>query len=355
MGGEPYRDISPSYFDSTSAAGAEMRGRAVANVIDAAREGGMAAFGAYRTSTTELAVASSTGIRSYAPFTTAYFKLLVEGEEGSGFADALDRDAARIDPELVAREAIAKCRINHDQKELAPGEYEAVFDPNAVADMLRFPTVWGMGARKFLDGQSFMSGRIGERVTGEQVNIWDDPNDTRCMPIPIDYEGLPSRRVDIIGGGRAIGPVYDAQTAHEAGTNSTGHASTPFTDFASDPTADHIVMPVGEATPEELVSRVKNGVWVTRFHYTHCPDGKRVIATGTTRDGTFLIRDGEVVGALKNLRLEMSVLDLLASLQDVGLGKCCQDWWALNGMASNTYFVPAIRFGRVRFTGVTTF
>jgi predicted Zn-dependent protease len=315
----------------------------------------MQAFGAYRTSTSELAVVSSTGIRAYAPFTTAYLKLLVEDKGGSGFADALDRDAARIVPDLVAREAIAKCQANRDQGEIPPGEYEAVFDPNAVADMLRFPAVWGMGGREFLDGQSFMSGRIGEGVTGQQVSIWDDPHDSRCMPMPIDYEGLPSQRVDVIKDGVALAPVYDSQTAHEAGTRSTGHASTSFSDNPGRPTADHIIMPTGEATADELVTRVRHGVWVTRFHYTHCPDGKRVIATGTTRDGTFLIRDGKVVGALKNLRLEMGVLDLLASLQEAGRGKLCQDWWAMNGMASNNYFVPSIRFGSVRFTGITTF
>jgi predicted Zn-dependent protease len=112
---------------------------------------------------------------------------------------------------------------------------------------------------------------------------------------------------------------------------------------------------VGELDTAQLISNVRQGVYVTRFHYTHCPDGKRVIATGTTRDGTFLIRDGEIVGALKNLRLEMGVLDLLSSLQEAGRGKLCQDWCAMNGMATNNYFVPAVRFGAVRFTGVTTF
>jgi predicted Zn-dependent protease len=149
--------------------------------------------------------------------------------------------------------------------------------------------------------------------------------------------------------------VYDWQTAYEAGVSSTGHAAYPFTDFDADPTADHVIMPEGVASTEVLISNVRHGVLVTRFHYTHCPDGKRVIATGTTRDGTFLIRDGEVVGALKNLRLEMGVLDLLSSLQEAGRGKLCQDWWAMNGMATNNYFVPALRLGAVRFTGVTTF
>jgi PmbA protein len=349
------REAPASFHETTAHQTAEERALALRAVFEASGAAGFEAYGTYRASEAELAVVSSTGIRSYAAFTTAYLKVLVEGPQGTGFADALDRDASHIDAAAVAGEAVAKCAMNKDQAEILPGEYEAVFEPNAVADMLRFPAVWGFGARQVLDGRSFLSGAEGTRVASEAVSIWDDANDSRCLPLSIDYEGLPARRVDIIREGIALGPVYDWQTAHEAGTSSTGHAAYPFTDFDADPTADHVVMPEGLSTTAQLVSRVREGVLLTRFHYTHCPDGKRVIATGTTRDGTFLIRDGEIVGALKNLRLEMSVLDLLSSLQDAGRGKLCQDWWAMNGMASNNYFVPSMRFGAARFTGVTTF
>jgi predicted Zn-dependent protease len=226
---------------------------------------------------------------------------------------------------------------------LLRGDYEALFEPNAVADMVRFPAVWGFGARQVLDGQSFMSGRIGERVAAETVSIWDDPLDPRCLPLAIDYEGLPSRRVEVISAGVAHGPVYDADTAREAGTLSTGHAGDPFDDFPPGPTADHIVMPTGTASTEEMIERMGEGIVITRFHYTHCPDPKRVIATGTTRDGTFHVRDGQLVGALNNIRIEMGVLDLLSSLEEAGEGKLCQDWWAANGMSSTNYYVPALR------------
>jgi PmbA protein len=354
--GYPRPESTPqSYCESTANLSAGSRAEAVGRVIDEAATRGFRAFGSFRSSAAELAVVSSAGIRAYERFTTAYLKALVEGPDGTGFGDALDRDAGRIDPALVAEQAVAKCAANHDQLEIEPGDYEAIFEPNAVADMLRFPTVWGMGARSFLDGQSFLSGKVGERVASEAVSIWDDPTDARCMPLAIDYEGLPATRVDIVTQGVARGPVYDSQTAQEAGTRSTGHACSPFNDYAGRPVADHIVMPVGESRIEGMIGNVTNGVLVTRFHYTHCPDGKRVIATGTTRDGTFLIRDGKIVGALKNLRLEMSVLDLLSSLQEAGQGKLCQDWWAMNGMDTTNYFVPALRFGRCTFTGVTTF
>lgn len=351
----PVPDAPPAFFESSAGLSSAARAEAVGQVIGAAAAEGYSAFGTCRASTSELAVVSSTGIRAYAPFTTVYLKALVEGPHGTGFGDAYDRDARKLDASKVAAQAVARCRANHDQREIPAGNYEAIFDPNAVADMVRFPAVWGMGARQVLDGQSFMSDMLGERVAGEVVSIWDDPNDPRCLPLSIDYEGMPSRRVDIIDRGIARGPVYDYQTGMEAGTRSTGHAEAPFGDFFSGPAADHIVMPVGTAGVEEMIGNVERGVWVTRFHYTHCPDPKRVIATGTTRDGTFLIENGRVAGALKNLRLEMGVLDLLSSLQEMGEGKLCQDWWAANGMSTTNYFVPPMRFGRCTFTGVTTF
>lgn len=351
----PGDDRPASYYESTSDMSAGARAEAVGRVIDAALHEGYNAFGTFRASASELAVVSSTGIRSYAPFTTAYLKALVEGPGGTGFGDAYSRDAAELDPDAVAAQAVAKCRANSHQIEIEPGEYEAIFDPNALADMLRFPAGWGMGARQVLDGQSFLSGKLGERVAGEAVSIWDDATDPRCLPTAIDYEGLPTHRVDIITDGIGQSPVYDVQTAQEACVQSTGHADTPFTEFPGGPRAEHIIMPVGMTQVEEMIAHVKHGVWVTRFHYTHCPDPKRVIATGTTRDGTFLIRDGAVVGALKNLRLEMGVLDLLSSLEESGEGKLCQDWWSQNGMSNMNYFVPTVRFGRCAFTGVTTF
>jgi len=344
-----------SFFDSTANLSAQARAEAVGHIIEVAQSDGYSAFGTYQASASELAVVSSTGIRAYAPFTTAYLKALVEGPHGTGFSDARSRDASQLDVDRVAQEAVLRCKTNRDQQEIEPGEYEAIFEPNAVADMVRFLAITGMGARQVLDGQSFMSGRLGERVAGEVVSIWDDPGDPRCLPLAIDFEGLPAQRLDIIQNGIALGPVYDNQTALEAGARSTGHANDPFTDFPSGPRPNHLVMPTGSASVADMIGNVKRGVWVTRFHYTHCPDPKRAIATGTTRDGTYLIEDGKAVGALKNLRLEMSVLDLLSSIQEAGEGKLCQDWWSQNGMDTTNFFVPTLRFGSCRFTGVTTF
>jgi predicted Zn-dependent protease len=345
----------PTFFLATAALSPAERAVAVGRIIDAAATEGYQAFGTYRITATELAVVNSLGVRAYAPATTAYLKALVDSGQGTGYADALDRDVGRISPEEVARLAVAKCRANHDQIELPPGEYEAVFEPNAVADMVRFPVGYGLGARSFQDGQSFMTDRLGEQVTGARVSLWDDPRDPRCLPLPIDFEGLPAGRVMLIDQGIARGVVWDSETAgREPGRRSTGHAGDPWW-YDSGPQPSHVVMPEGEGTADDLARRMQRGVLVTRFHYTHCPDPKRVIATGTTRDGTFLVENGEVVAAVKNLRFAMSVLDLLGSTEAYGQGKLCQDWWSLNGMGYTAYYLPSILFSRCQFSGVTTF
>ncbi|MGI8587755.1 MAG: TldD/PmbA family protein [Chloroflexia bacterium] len=354
-GAPPEQEAPPSFFAATAELTAEGRADAVGRVISLAREAGYTAYGTYRSSSSSLSVANSLGVRAQAGYTTAYLKALVESEAGTGFADALTRDATEIDPDAVGADAVAKCRRNHDQREIEPGDYPAVFEPNAVADMLHFPAMHGFGAREYQDGQSFLSDRIGQAVTGQAVTIWEDPRDPRCMPLAIDAEGMPAVRVPLITDGVARGVVYDSETAGlEPGKRTTGHAHNPFTDHDR-PEPGHLLMPTGSETSAELARRMGRGILVTRFHYTHCPDPKRVIATGTTRDGTFLVEGGEIVGALKNLRLGMGVMELLAGIEGAGEGKCCQDWWAMNGMGSTFYYLPTLLFSRVTFTGVTTF
>ena len=345
----------PTYFPDTAALSPTARAEAVGRIIDAAAAEDYEAFGTYRVSVTELAVANSLGVRAYAPATTAYLKALVDSGQGTGYADALDRDVGRINVEDVARIAVAKCRANHDQIEIPPGAYQAVFEPNAVADMVRFPVAYGLGGRAFQDGQSFMTGKLGEQVTGSRVTLWDDPRDPRCLPMPIDWEGMPATPVMMIDGGIARGVVWDSETAAlEEDGRATGHASDPWW-YDAGPVPTHVLMPEGEATIEDLTRQMTRGILVTRFHYTHCPDPKRVVATGTTRDGTFLVENGEIVAAVKNLRFAMSVLDLLGSTEAYGQGKLCQDWWSLNGMGYLNFYLPAILFSRCEFIGVTTF
>ncbi len=352
-------EVGSSFFAATAYQTPEERANTIGELIAPVQEAGLEGYGTYKNTLNELAVVNTQGLRSYAAGTAGYLKGLIETADGhqAGFADQLSRDVTTLDPLALAKTAILKCQLNKNQIEIAPGDYAAVLEPNTVADLVRFMVIHGCGAQQLQDGRSFMTGRFGEQLTGESINIWEDPSSPYAMPFPVDYEGLQSRAVPLVVNGRATGVVYDRITASRTpGFISTGHATTPWNNLGeSSPIPQHIVMAGGDRPLEELVRGMKRGLVITRLHYTHCPDPRRVVATGTTRDGTFLVENGEIVAAVKNMRLTQSVLELLSTVEEFGESKTCQDWWAANGMGTTNYYLPSLRVGRCTFTGNTTF
>lgn len=151
--------------------------------------------------------------------------------------------------------------------------------------------------------------RLGERITGNAITVWDDGLDPSGLPAPFDFEGVPKRRVDLITNGVAKGLVYDMATASKDGRASTGHGlPAPNTEG---PFAVNLFMQPGSLEKEELASDIKRGIWVTRFWYVRVVHPLLSIITGMTRDGTFLIENGKVTRPVKDLRFTQSMLEAL--------------------------------------------
>jgi predicted Zn-dependent protease len=108
-----------------------------------------------------------------------------------------------------------------------------------------------------------------------------------------------------------------------------------------------MIMSAGDASRDELVGGLDHGLLVTRFHYTNPVHPKLAIVTGMTRDGTFLVEHGRVVGPVRNLRFTQSYLDALAGVQAVG-----RERRLLRGFLGAS-LVPALRIGAFTFTGAT--
>jgi predicted Zn-dependent protease len=106
-------------------------------------------------------------------------------------------------------------------------------------------------------------------------------------------------------------------------------------------------MAAGSTPREDLVRGLRRGLLVTRFHYTNVVHGKLAVITGMTRDGTFLVEEGEIVGPVRNLRFTQSYLDALAAVEAVASGRRL-----LRGELG-AVLVPAVRIGSWRFTGAT--
>lgn len=197
---EPAAAREPRALDATTArASAQAQADAIRSVAEAARARGMRAAGTHQLELSEDAVANTRGVAAYAPMTMAYLRALVLTDAGgSGWAEDLSSRIDALDPASVAARAIEKAAADHDRARLEPGEYEAVFEELAVAEVLRFLSLTGLTGQTLRDGRSFMAGRLGERVTGPAFSLWEDALDPRTLAIPFDVEGTPKRRVALV-------------------------------------------------------------------------------------------------------------------------------------------------------------
>jgi PmbA protein len=341
----------PRAFDAeTARADAASQAQAIQRITAAAKERGFRAAGTHQIELTEDALANTNGASAYAPSTMAYLRALVTSDTGTGWAEDLGSNTRALVPSEIAARAIEKAALDRDRTQLPPGDYEAVFEELAVAEVLRFMSLTGLTGQTLKDGRSFMANRFGEQVTGPRFSLWDDALDARTLAIPFDVEGTPKQRVALVEAGVAKAVVHDRQSAKWFDTRSTGHAADPRR-YSVGGHAGNLTMSGGDAKREQLIRAVKRGVLITRFHYTNTPDPKRATMTGTTRDGTFLIEDGRITRALANVRYTMSALDLFSGIELLGPQRLARDWWSSNGMGSIVCLCPPIKVARATITG----
>lgn len=341
-----------SYSEATAAATPDVRASGVEAAVAVARDSGLKVSGAFRTSTMSVAVASTSGVRQYYDGTDAFLSIFAIGDGGesgsqSGYAVSIDD----VDPEAIARVAVEKCIAARDPISIEPGEIDTILEPRATAEVMSWLDFTSFGAKQVQEGQSFMAKRIGERVMHESITIYDDGNDPEGVPIPFDFEGVPKKRVVLIENGVARGPVYDTTTAKKDGVESTGHAG--IATFRGGPGPSNLFIAAGQDTLEDLLSRVKRGLLVSRFHYLNgLLDTRKALFTGMTRDGTFLIEDGKMTSAVKNLRFTDSMLRAYSNVDGVTAERQTvgQNW---GGIASTT--APSILVRDFKFTGATEF
>jgi predicted Zn-dependent protease len=338
-----------SYVEATARCGPEERAAVVGAICDASKRAALTAAGAFHTTVQELALANSLGVYAYNTETQADINTVVMSETSSGHAARVSKDAGDIDGEAVGQEAVDRALRGVNPRAVEPGEYEVVLEPYAVVDLLDFFSYLSFGALPFMEKRSFMSGRLGERVMGENVSIWDDGLSPEGLPSGFDYEGVPKERVDFIEHGIARGVAWDTYYAGKAGgdARSTGHALPAGAGVG--PLPLHLYMGTGDATRDDMMKDVKRGLWITRFWYTRTVHPLNVVVTGMTRDGTFLVEDGKVVGPVRSMRFTQGYVEALNHVDMVGRDAML----VLGDIGGGVRRVPALKIGKWNFTGVS--
>jgi PmbA protein len=340
----PISEIEASFAAATADATPELRAEGVRAVIAAADAAGVISYGSFSTSTDVIAVANSKGVRASQRRTTSQLLTVAMAPDGgSGYAESAAVDVSSIDAAAIGREAADKARSTANPVSVDPGDWPVVLEEYAVVDLLSMLGYMGFSALAVQEERSFAE--PGRRVGSELVTIVDDGMDAATLPMAFDYEGVAKQRVSLIEKGVCRDVVYDAQTAARAGRASTGHglpAPNPYGPFPL-----NMAMAGGSTAREELIAGLERGLLVTRFHYTNPVHPKLAIVTGMTRDGTFLVEGGRIVGPVRNLRFTQSYLEAMA-----GTSAVSEERRTLRGDFGGVV-VPAIRVDSWTFTGAT--
>jgi len=318
---------APSAFDPQLAAmGPGERAAIASRAIAAGDREKMQIAGFVTRDVHERALHTSTGLAASHRETEAVYTVTARTPDGggSGWAGREVHRAADLDDALVARTAIDKAARSAGARDLAPGKYTVVLEPQAISEMLEY-LMGTMDLRAIDEGRSYFTGKLGEKIFADAVTLRSDPFDAETPGAAMDGEGM------------ALGP----QTWIEAGT--VGDVSVSRYWAAKKgvtPTGHHRVFRLGggkAADVDELVRGTKRGLLVTRFWYTRMLEPQSVMLTGLTRDGLFLIEDGRVTGPVRNFRYNESPVNVLKRVDALTRRTVRVPSW--NGV----WHVPALR------------
>src|SRR5437764_5959012 len=145
----------------------------------------------------------------------------------SGNASAAAVAAGALDPAATAERAAAKATVAGEARRLDPGEYQVVFEPAAVGELLDHLGPLAFGGLAYAEGRSALSGRMGDLVRSPSINLADSPRHPRTLPRSFDAEAVPKVPLPLIQDGVAYRVVHDTRSAALAGERSPGHASVP--------------------------------------------------------------------------------------------------------------------------------
>jgi predicted Zn-dependent protease len=345
----PRAEQAEVFFPETAECTPQQRAENVRALIDEAGKFDFLAAGSHSTSAKELGFANSLGTTQYHRYTAAFMNTVIMAPTSSGYADTSCLNVTDLDPKAVGEEATRICADSQDPQEIKEGRYDVVISPVALESILNWLSYIGFGADAYQEGRSFMSGNIGQKIMGDNISIWDDALDSRGVPAPFDFEGVPRQRVDLIKNGVAAGVVYNSITAGKERKTSTGHALPPGEEIAALPV--NILFSTGDSTRQEMIESLEQGLIVTRFHYINgLLEPRKALFTGMTRDGTFYVEGGKIKYPVKNLRFTHSMLDAFSNVEMISRDAKLQisDWFGAT-------VVPSLKIKGLNFSGKTEF
>lgn len=346
------------HFAQTAATTPEERAGAVAKIVGVAKSRELTAAGIFSTSETVEGIFSSRGLSHWHTQTSSEISVTMLAADSSGWQKANSPNVADLDAVMLAEIAAEKAVKSASPREIPPGKYTVILEPAAVLDMAGF-MFWDFAGLAILDQRSFLTNRVGVKLFGDNINIWDDVAHPLQSGSPFDGEGMARQRLQLVENGVVKRLVYARGTAarmeksehrNQVGpVEPTGHGFPLPNEMGEAPMNLVFAPPLQPRTLDEMIASTPRGVLVTRLWYIREVDPYEKILTGMTRDGTFFVEDGKVRCGVRNFRFNESLIHMLSNVEEMGTPV------RASGEESFDMVVPAMKVKDFNFTEVTKF
>ncbi len=311
----------------------------LASGLGAAFEGARAAdrllfgFASHSLSTTYLG--TSTGVRLRHVQPTG--KVEINGKSsdysrsawtGVATRDFSDVDVAALDSELSERLGWASRQIA-----LEAGTYETILPPSAISDLMIY-AYWTAAGRDADEGRTVYSAqgggtRVGERLTDAKVTLRSDPREPGLECCPFAVAAASSSMSSVFDNGLAMGAtdwIRNGELTNLINTRFTADK----TGGSVTPPIDNLILAADSPGPtlEQMIAGTERALLLTCLWYIREVDAQTLLLTGLTRDGVYLVENGEVTGAVNNFRFNVSPVDLLGRMTEIGPTAPClpREW-----------------------------
>jgi predicted Zn-dependent protease len=359
--GEGARDthaVPSRHFGQTAALTPEQRAEGVGKIVSIAQKHKLTAAGIFSSAETIEGIFNSRGLSNWHTQTSAEISITMLAPDSSGWQKFNSPDVANLNAAALAEIAAKKAVESANPREIPAGKYTVILEPSAVLDMAGF-MFFDFGGLAILDQRSFLNNRIGTQLLGQNISVWDDVAHPLQSGTPFDGEGVGRHKVQLIENGVVKRLVYarattkkmrNSEYAAQVGPiEATGHGFPVPNEMGEAPMNIVFKTPRDPKTVEQMLASTERGILVTRLWYIREVDPYEKILTGMTRDGTFLVENGKLVGGVRNFRFNQSLIEMFSNVEQMGTPV------RTSGEESFDMVAPAMKIRDFNFTEVTKF
>jgi predicted Zn-dependent protease len=358
--GEGARATRPPsrHFERTAQITPELRAEGVHGIVGVAAKHGLTTAGVFSSAESFEGIFNSRGLSQWHTQTSAEVSITMLADDSSGWQKASSPDVANLDPLALAEVAAQKAVDSARPREIPAGKYTVILEPAAVLDITGF-MFWDYSGMAILDQRSFLTGRIGTKLFGDNITIWDDVAHPLQSGSPFDGEGVLRQRLPLVENGIVNRVVYARATAERMKRSeykdkvgpiaSTGHGFPLPNEMGEMPLNIVFASAHDPQTVAQMIASTERGVLVTRLWYIREVEPFEKMLTGMTRDGTFYVENGRVQGGVRNFRFNESLIHMLSNVEAMSVPV------RSSGEESFDMVVPAMKVRDFNFTEVTKF